>query len=92
MTCLGPQKSPAKSYSSLLCLGEAPKSFLIWPKLELLTLLREQDFCLGSKCSSLGNMHTSFSTLSPTPGLESWNKGASPWQLAWRAGVRCCRS
>lgn len=55
-TCLGPQKSPARSGSSLLRMEEALESFLIRPKSELLTLLREQDFCLKSKCSSLRNV------------------------------------
>lgn len=55
VTCLGPQKSLAKSGSSLLCQGEASESFLIRPKLELLTAQRA-DFCLESKCSNLRNV------------------------------------
>lgn len=49
--------------------GRGLESFLI-----VLTLLWEQDFCLESKCSSCRN---TFLTPLPTPGEQSWSKGAS---------------
>lgn len=68
----------ARSGSSPLGLGEAWRVALSGPESELLALLRQQDFCLESKCSSLRNVQCIplSHPLSTAPGLESWSKGA----------------